>query len=142
MATSPLTRSIGSAERAMRALLERELAREQLSFAQWTALVFTSAAPLSAEQIVQRQLAGHVVASEPEARDAIANLVALGTLTSDADGPLLHSEKGRDLFTALSKSVEQITSTLYGDLPQVDLEATHRTLQEVAARANKLLAAK
>ena len=142
MATPPLTRSIGSAERAMRSLLEHELARKQLSFAQWTALVFTSAAPLSAEHIVQRQLAGHVVASEPEARDAIAHLVARGALTGNADGSLQHSEEGRGLFTALSKSVEQITSALYGDLPEVDLEVTHRTLLEVAARANKLLAAK
>ena len=91
---------------------------------------------------MQRQLAGHVVANEPEAKNAIANLVTLGALTSNTDGSLQHSEKGRDLFIALSKSVEQITSTLYGDLPQVDLEATHRTLLEVAARANKFLAAK
>ena len=142
MATPPLTRSIGSAERAMRALLERELARERLSFAQWTALVFTSAASLSPQQVGQRQLAGHAVASEAEAQDVIASLVALGALTNNANGSLQHSERGRGLFVSLSNSVERITSALYGDLPQVDLEATHRTLLEVAARANKLLAAK
>lgn len=58
MPTPPLTRSIGSAERALRALLERELSREHLSFAQWTALVFSSASPLSIAEIAQRQLAG------------------------------------------------------------------------------------
>lgn len=142
MTIPPLTRSIGSAERALRALLEHELARERLSFVQWTALVFTSTTPLSAQQIAQRQLAGHVVASEAEAHDAVARLVALGALTSSADGSVHHSERGRELYERLSLAVDRITNTLYGDLSPVDLEATHRTLSEVAARANKLLSAR
>lgn len=142
MATPSLTRSIGTAERAMRALLERELARERLSFAQWAALVFSDATPVSAQQIVQRLLTGHVVANESQAQEAITNLVSLGVLTNNADETLQHSRKGRDLFAALSKSIEQITSALYGDLPEPELEATHRTLLEIAARANRLLAAK
>ena len=126
----------------MRALLDRELSRSGLSFAQWTALVFTNGAGLSIDQIAQRQLAGHVVASEAEAHDAVARLVALGALTSSADGSVHHSERGRELFERLSLSVDRITNTLYGDLSPVDLEATHRTLSEVAARANKLLSAR
>jgi DNA-binding MarR family transcriptional regulator len=129
----------------MRALLDRELSRSGLSFAQWTALVFTNGAGLSIDQIAQRQLAGHVVASEAEAHDAVARLLALGALTSGTsgtDGSVQHSARGRELFERLSLAVDRITNTLYGDLSPVDLEATHRTLSEVAARANKLLSAR
>lgn len=142
MATPPLTRSIGSAERSMRALLDRELAHEGLSFSQWTALVFTSATPLSTQQIAQRQLAGHVVANESEAQAAVTDLLARDALSENAEGVLQHSERGHALFLGVSAAVERITSALYGDLPQADLETTHRTLLEVSARANKLLAAK
>lgn len=141
MATPPLTRSIGSAERSMRALLERELANEGLSFPQWTVLAFTSATPLSPQQIAQRQLAGHVVASESETQAAVTGLLARDVLSQSAEGALQHSERGHALFLGVSAAVERITSALYGDLPQADLEATHRTLLEVSARANKLLAA-
>jgi hypothetical protein len=40
MSNPPLTHSIGSAERAMRALLEHVLASKHLSFTQWTANTF------------------------------------------------------------------------------------------------------
>jgi hypothetical protein len=139
MSTPPLTRSVGSAERAMRALLERELARENLSFAQWTALVFTSTSALSVAKIAQRQIAGHVVTGESETQTAIELLLGSGVLSGTPDEGLQHTEKGRGLFKSLSESIEQITNSLYGDLPPADLEATHRTLLEVASRANKLL---
>lgn len=142
MTTPPLTRSVGNAERAMRALLERELASEGLTFAHWTALVFAGGTPLSPSQIAQRQLAGHVVASEAEALAAIARLADAALLQSAPDGGLQHTEAGRSLFAKLSKSVEDITGTLFAGLPEADLEATHRTLLEIAGRANKLLATK
>lgn len=141
MPTPPLTRSIGTAERALRALLERELSREQVSFAQWTALVFTSAAPLSMAEVAQRQLAGRVVASESESRREVQGLLARGSLTQQAGGALQHSEQGRALFTRLSQAVEQLTGTLFADLPPADLEATHRTLLEVGNRADRMLGA-
>lgn len=142
MPIPPLTRSIGSAERALRALLERELSSEHLSFAQWTALVFSSAAPLSTAELAERQLAGHVVSSESETNQAIDGLLGCGALTLAPDGLLHHTEKGRGIFSKLSKSIEHITSNLFESLPQADLEATHRTLLAVADRAGRLLASK
>lgn len=139
MATPPLTLSIGSAEHTMRALLERELTRDHMSFAQWTALVFTRDTPISIQEIMQRQLAGHIVTSENEAHGAIADLVATGTLSRNPDGSIQHSKTGRDLFDRVSSSVERIKNTLYGDLPEADLEAVHRVLLEITARADKLL---
>lgn len=39
------------------------------------------------------------------------------------------------------RELSRITDELYGDLPEADLEATHRTLEEVTRRANAKLAA-
>lgn len=51
MQIPPLTQSVGSAERAMRALLEQILREADLSFPAWTTLVFTNASPLTIEQV-------------------------------------------------------------------------------------------
>jgi hypothetical protein len=80
------------------------------------------------------------VTSESETQHAVGELLRLGVLAESSDGTLQRTERGRGLFASVSKSIERITSTLSGDLPQADLEAAHRVLLEVANRANKLLA--
>ena len=140
MSTPPLPRSIGTAERSLRALLERELGRSHLSFPQWIALVFTSTGPLPLSQVIQRQLAGQVVTSEAAAKEAINHLLVGGLLSSDDAGNLTHTDKGGQTFASLSAAVQGITTSLYGDLPPSDLEATHRTLLEIGNRAATLLA--
>lgn len=138
MQLPPLTRSVGSAERSMRALLEQKLGSANLSFAEWTALAFTGAAPLSSSEVVQRQLAGHVIADAAGGQESIDSLVRAGLLAKSQGEVLAHSEQGKALFARLSGEVEGITRSLYGDLPMEDLEATHRTLMEIAKRAQSL----
>lgn len=140
MQIPPLTRSVGSAERSMRALLEQKLQSAKLSFAEWTVLAFTSATPLSVTEVVQRQIAGHVVPNTAGAQASIDSLVSAGLIAKSQDDVLTHSENGRAIFIHLSGEVEGITRNLYGDLPIDDLEATHRTLTEIAKRANTILA--
>lgn len=140
MAVPPLARSIGVAERSMRALLDRELSRHGLSFPHWTTLVFAAGDGLPQHLIAQRQLAGQVVATEAETGTAVGELVRQGLLFANPEGSLQQTEKGLTTFTDISKAVESITASLYGDLSQADLEATHRTLVEVGNRAAKLLA--
>ena len=82
------------------------------------------------------------MASESEAHLAVARLAEAGLLTSGTEGTVRHSEKGNQLFTTLSRSIEEITHSLYGDLSPSDLEATHRTLTEIARRAHALLESK
>jgi DNA-binding MarR family transcriptional regulator len=123
----------------MRALLEQKLQSANLSFAEWTVLAF-SAAPLSSSEVIQRQIAGHVVADAAGAQESIDSLVQAGFLATSQGDVLAHSDKGKSVFTHLSGEVEGITRRLYGDLPIADLEATHRTLMEIAKRANNLLA--
>jgi hypothetical protein len=139
MQIPPLTQSVGSAERSMRELLERHLHDAGLSFPAWTALVFTNAAPLTIEQITQRQISGHVVSGADETRQAIAKLTDTGLIAANGSDMLTHTEKGSALFNELSGKVKRITQALYGDLPIADLEATHRTLLEIAKRAGSLL---
>ena len=139
MQIPPLTQSVGSAERSMRALLERHLQDAGLSFPAWTVLVFTNTSPLSIEQVVQRQISGHVVSGADKSRQAIEQLINTGLITANASGMLTPTEKGSILFKDLSSKVKDITQALYGDLPGADLEATHRTLLEIARRANSLL---
>jgi DNA-binding MarR family transcriptional regulator len=126
----------------MRALLEQELSRANLTFPQWTALVFTSTIPLPISQVFQRQLAGHVIATESEAQHSLSGMLSAGLLSEDGVGTVSQTDSGRELFASLSKAVDSFTSALYGDLPPADLEATHRTLLEIAARATKLLASR
>jgi hypothetical protein len=139
MQIPPLTQSVGSAERSMRALLERHLQDAGLSFAAWTALVFTNAATLTLEQVAQRQISGHVVSGADEARQAIEKLTEAGLIAANENDILTQTDKGSALFKELSGKIKNLTQTLYGDLPSADLEATHRTLLEIAKRANSLL---
>jgi DNA-binding MarR family transcriptional regulator len=126
----------------MRALLEQALQKTDLSFPDWTVLVFTNATPLSAEQVARRHLGGQVVTDAADTEKSIARLIKAGWLVADGDNIMLgHTEKGAALFRTLSDQIKEITQTLYGDLPHADLETTHRTLSEIARRASNLLQA-
>lgn len=138
MQIPPLTQSVGSAERSMRAVLERHLQDAGLSFPAWTVLVFTNASPLTVDQIAQRQISGHVVSGIDGTRLEIDRLIQAGLIKAES-GALSHTDKGSALFNELSGKVKDITQSLYGDLPGADLEATHRTLLEIAKRANDIL---
>jgi hypothetical protein len=155
MTTTPnLTRDIGQAERAMRALLERLLDEAGLSFAEWTVLVFLDGAgPLTTGELVRRQVGGRV-APEAGARAAVDRLLSRGLLApandtrgagrlggEDGNLKLAPTTAGDAVYLPVRINVERITGELYGDLPQAALEATHRTLAEVYRRANARLIA-
>lgn len=123
----------------MRALLEQKLHSANLSFAEWTVLAFINASPLSSRQLVQRQISGHVVTDAADAQTAINSLIAGGFIATNQDNMLTHTEKGAVVFKPLRTDIEELTRALYADLPSADLEATHRTLMEIATRANHLL---
>jgi hypothetical protein len=103
-------------------------------------LAFTGAAPLSSSEVVQRQIAGHVIADAADGQESIDSLIRAGLLAKGQGDVLAHSENGKAVFARLSGEVEGITRNLYGDLPIEDLETTHRTLIEIAKRAANLLA--
>lgn len=146
MTTPALTRHVGQAERAMRALLERLLDEAGLSFSEWTVLVFLDGAgPLALGELVRRQVDGRV-APEVEARAAVDGLLSRGLLVpaddSDGEDPrLVPTAAGETVYRPVCRTVSRITDELYADLPRDDLEATRRTLTEIARRASVRLAA-
>lgn len=137
----PLTRDIGETERTLRRLLEAELTPAGLTFPQWTALaMINGAGDMPAERLIAAQLAGEVT-DRAGAEQALVQLTARGLLAASPAGDLTLTDAGISLFTPLAASVGALTAALYGDLPAADLEATHRTLNEVARRAQLRLAA-
>lgn len=151
--TPALTRDIGQAERTLRALLERTLNESGLSFSDWTVLVSLDGAnQLAASELVQRQVDGHV-APEAAASATVDGLRTSGLIATagESAGPVARRTEGGDplltltsagqaVYQPVRQSVLRITGELYGDLPAADLEATHRTLAEIARRAHDLLA--
>lgn len=141
MQIPPLARSVGSAERSMRALLQRKLRSADLSFGEWTAMTFTNASTLDSEQVAQLQVGDHLATDAAEAHGLIDTLISTGLIAISRGGVLVHTAIGAALFLSLSREVAEITHILYGDLPAADLDTTHRTLMEIARRASELLVA-
>jgi len=144
--TFSLTRDIGQAERAMRALLDRPLKKARLSFPEWTALVFLdSAGPLPREDLVQRLIGGRVVPDAAAARATLDFLLSEGLVGIDGsardDVRLEPTAAGEAVYGPLRQAVSLITDELYGNLPLGDIEATNRTLTEIVRRADARLAA-
>jgi hypothetical protein len=141
-ATTPvLTRDIGEAERTLRALLERLLASAGLTFPEWTVLAFLDGAPLGRDELVRRQLAGSVVGDAGEAESTVDALLSSGLVVAGGGGAIEVTAAGDARYRPVRREVSRITDGLYEGLPVADLEATHRTLVEVARRAHVELAA-
>lgn len=157
MTTTPILtgRDIGEAERATRALLDSLLDEAGLSFPEWTVLfTLDGTGPLAGDALVHRQVDGHVVPDAAAAQATIDGLRSTGLLaptpTSEAhstggpggdreDAPFAITAAGEAIYRPIRLAVSRITDELYGDLPSADLEATRRTLAEIARRANARL---
>lgn len=146
---TPLARVIGETERTMRAVLERLLSKAGLSFPQWTVLVFLHRAEqLTLSQLVD-QLGRGQIASGDAAAVAIEQLLADGligtTRTSTSgqehDSDLALTAQGLTTFLPLRDRVARMTGDLFEHLSEADVEATRRTLETIADRAQHVLAA-
>lgn len=153
-----LTRDIGLAERALRALLDRQLDKAGLSFPAWTVLVFLDGSDSRTRSaLVGRQIDGHVVPTAAAAEETIDDLLAAGLLvpvteavnaSGEAgnldvvgdDRPLARSAVADAIYRPVRDAVARITHVLHDDLSADDIETTRRTLGEIARRANTILA--
>lgn len=131
-----LAQSIGSSERAVRALLDLNLKDANLSFSEWVTLLYIDASPLDIEQVTQMLISARIVSGADETRRAVDKLISTGLIVADKDGALAHSDEGAAIFRDLSTKFIGINQGLYGDLPDRDLAATHRTLLLITIRAN------
>jgi hypothetical protein len=134
---------IGQTEKALNAILDRQLAGTGMTEAQWVTLTLTVAGG-SADR---GQLIGRVVAAlkirDAEADSLIAELAAAQLLQASDDGDASRVEvtdAGRQLHGRIRAQVGESTERLWGDLPAEDLASAGRVLSTVLGRANAELA--
>ena len=128
---------LGETEKALNAILYRELTAVGLTEHQWIALrlTVTGGGEIPRDQLVGR-LGGALKVGGDDAEARVDELVAAGVLDSSVDGRVAVTEAGAQLHTNIRAAVSEITERLWGDLPASDLETTGRTLTTILARAN------
>ena len=129
---------LGETEKALNAILIRELDTVGLTEHQWIALQLTVTAGggLADEQLVGR-LAGALKRGTADAEARVHELVAAGLLApGDDDAQVTLTEAGRKTHGSIRRAVAEITERLWGDLPRADLDTTGRTLATILERAN------
>jgi DNA-binding MarR family transcriptional regulator len=134
-------RILGETEKALNAILRRELAGTQLTEPGWVALSLTMASGevVAADELLGRIQGGlKVTPAEAEAR--VDELEAARVVRHE-DGVVAITDHGRKVFAQVRGEVVRITGRMWGDLPAADLDTTGRVLGEILARANDELAA-
>ena len=129
---------LGETEKALNAILVRELDAVGLTEHQWIALRLTVIAggALAREQLVGR-LAGALKVGADDAEARIEEVAGRGLLqASGAEGDVAVTQAGTDVHARVRGAVAEITQRLWGDLPAEDLHATGRTLAAILQRAN------
>jgi DNA-binding MarR family transcriptional regulator len=145
MSTTPTfgTQVLGQTEKALNAILDRQLAGTGLTEPQWVTLALTAASggTVDRDQLTGR-VAGALKVSDAEAQARITELAAAQLLHAPDDGgsPVKLTDAGQQLHGQIRSAVTQITHRLWGDLPPEDLETAGRVLGTVLARANTELA--
>jgi DNA-binding MarR family transcriptional regulator len=136
---------LGQTEKALNAILARELAEPGLTEYQWIALTLsvTAGGTVDNDELVGR-LAGALKRGEADARSHIDALAAAGLVrVSAADGApatVEVSDAGQALHGRIRAAVADITQRLWGDLRAEELAVSGRVLSTVLERANAELA--
>jgi len=137
--TPTLTQSIGQAENALRAVLDRLLAETGTTFVQWVTLnmLARGGSAVQQQQLV-RQIEAALKLEEPTVLATLGELTALGLVTTPpGDGARVELTTAGDAqFQRLRERIDSVSERLYGDLPIDDLAVTRRVLGIVAERAN------
>jgi DNA-binding MarR family transcriptional regulator len=135
------TQVIGQTEKALNAILARQLAGTGLTEPQWVTLTLTvvSGGDLGRDQLVGR-VADALKVSPAAAQARITELAAAQLLQTGEEGSVKVTEAGQARWSEIRAAVTQITQGLWGDLPAEDLATAGRVLSTVLERANALLA--
>jgi hypothetical protein len=127
---------IGQTEKALNAILLRELEGTEVSEPGWVLLRLASAAGgrLGRQELVEQAGAVSKFARE-DAEVEVGRLVWAELLARDGD-ELLVTTAARELQERVQVAVVAITGSLWGDLPEDDLATAGRVLGTVLSRAN------
>ncbi len=128
---------LGETEKALNAILYRQLATTGLTEHQWITLrlTVTAGGEIAREQLAGR-LAGALKVDAGQAQERIEELVAAGLMAPADAGRLTVTEAGAEVHARVRGATNEITHRLWGDLPAADLETTGRTLTTILERAN------
>ncbi len=130
---------IGATELALRALLDRLLARHATTFPQWVVLTSTGSPGRAPRAAVAQRLTGTLRLDQPQAAATLSGLLDAGLLAADGEDLVL-TPAGVERFEAIRDGVSAITDRIYGGLPVDDLLTTRRVLTAVRERADAELA--
>jgi hypothetical protein len=146
MSTTPTfgAQILGQTEKALNAILDRQLAGTGLTEPQWVTLSLTvmGGGTVDRDQLVGR-VADALKVSQAEAQARIAELTAAQLLDA-ADGDpsqVTVTGDGQELYGEIRAAVTEITQRMWGDLPAEELATAGRVLSTILARANSELAA-
>ncbi|MGI8450010.1 MAG: MarR family winged helix-turn-helix transcriptional regulator [Streptosporangiaceae bacterium] len=146
MSTTPAfgAQILGQTEKALNAILDRQLAGTGLTEPDWITLTLTAASggTLGRDQLAS-QVAGALKVSPAMAQARVTGLAAAQLLqTGGGDEPMITlTGAGRQLHGRIRAAVTEITQRMWGDLPAGDLVTAGRVLGVVLARANAELGA-
>jgi hypothetical protein len=132
MSTAFPAQVLGQTEKALNAILDRELAGT-ISEPQWIALTL---AVMGGERVDRDELATSIThgLKISDADPLIAGLVAVGFVEDGATVVVTHA--GHRFFARIRARIAELTQRLWGDLPVDDLETAGRVLTTILGRAN------
>lgn len=152
------TALIGQTEKALNAILDRQLAGTGITEPQWVTLTLTvvGGGAVDRAELIHR-VADATRFSRAAVADRIAELTAAGFLrdsdsnsdsnsNSNSNGDsgadrVEVTDEGHARWTRVRTAIGPITQGLWGDLPAEDLAAATRVLRVVLDRAHAVLAA-
>jgi hypothetical protein len=134
------TALIGQTEKALNAILDRQLAGTGITEPQWVTLTLTvvSGGAIDRAELIRR-VGGATQFSEAAVAERITELTAAGFLRDGGDGRVQVTDEGQARWTQVRTAIGPITQGLWGDLPAEDLATAGRVLGIVLARANAVL---
>ena len=127
---------IGQTEKALDAILVRELAGTGLSASGWVILKLAEGAGgrLGRQDLIDLGKTQAKFTVEKSAAE-IESALSLGMLVADG-GEVALTPAARELQAKVVGTTDEIRSRLWGDLPKADLEAAGRVLSTALTRAN------
>ncbi|GAB2926993.1 hypothetical protein GCM10027280_12930 [Micromonospora polyrhachis] len=135
------TALIGQTEKALNAILDRQLAGTGITEPQWVALTLTmvSGGDVDRAELIHR-VSGVAQFSPAAVAERITELTTAGFLHDHGNGCVRVTDEGQARWTQVRTAIGPITQRLWGDLPAEDLATAGRVLGIVLNRANAELA--
>ncbi|MEU7694419.1 winged helix DNA-binding protein [Microbispora hainanensis] len=135
------TALIGQTEKALNAILDRQLAGTGITEPQWVTLTLTvvSGGTVARAELIHR-VGSATQSTRASVAERIAELTAAGLLRDGGEGHVQVTDEGRERWTQVRAAIDPITRRLWGDLSPEDLATAGRVLNTVLARANAVLA--